>query len=430
MDWLTHLLRGCIGLAILTSIGFVLSQNRKAIDWPTIAKGIAIQGLLAAILLKIAGASEAVRFLASAMIRMLDWSNAGSSALFGKVASDQSLGGILAFQVLPSIIFFGALATLLYHWGVLPFFVRAGAWILRRIMPISGPESLGLASNVFVGPIESTLTIKPYLQEMTRSELFCLMTAGMSTIAGGVMVAYIAILGGGSDEMRIEFGRQLITASLLSAPAAIVAAKLLIPETHKVDLNPAPDLKMRFENAFDALTVGTNEGLKLALAVGAILIVFIALVTGINDLANVFGKWTGLNEVINQSTDGRYQSLSLQFLFGLMFSPIAWAIGIDSSNLLAGGQLLGEKTALNEFIAYNSLGTMIQSGQIADPQQIAILTFALCGFANFASMGIMLGGLYALVPSRRAEIARLGLPSIVSGTVASLMTACWAGALY
>jgi len=425
-----HLMRGALGFALIVGVGYAFCRARARIDWPTVAKGLIIQGLFAAILLKIPVASQALGAVASVMVRILDYAKEGAVAVFGQAASDPGFGGVIAFQVLPSIVFFSALTTLLYHWNVLPWLVKAFAWALRRVMPVSGAESLALAANVFLGPVEATIAIKPYLAQMTRSELFCLMTAGMSTIAGGVMVAYIAILGGDSDAGRIEFGRQLMAASLLSAPAAVVAAKILVPETEKIDTNHDDIERTHYVNSFDAICHGTNDGLRLALAVGAILIVFIALVAGVNDVAMNLGAAIGLNDAIASFTQGTYAGLSLQFVFGLIFSPVAWAIGVDSGHLLLAGQLLGEKTALNEFIAYGSLSELIEAGVISDPQQIAILTFALCGFANFASMGIMIGGLYTLAPERRSEIAKLGLWSILTGTMASLMTACWAGIFY
>lgn len=429
MELLLHLLRGFLGLSVLIGLGYVASRARRSIEWRMIISALLAQGLLAVVLIKFPPAAQALNAVAELMVRILAYSAEGAARVFGSVASDGSMGGQIAFLVLPSIIFFSAISALLYHWRILPWCVNAGAWCLRKILPISGPESVALASNVFLGPIEAALAVRPYLLKMTRSELFCLMTAGMATIAGGVMVAYIQILGDASAELKIAIGRQLITASILSAPAAVAAAKLIFPERETVRTEDLTHEPTPYVNAFDALIVGASEGLKLALMIGAILIVFIALVAGINDLAWHIGEWSALNAQIAEWTGGQFQRLSLQLLFGLVFAPIAWLIGVDTDQLLIAGQLLGEKTVLNEFIAYTSLADMIKSGEVTDLRDIAILVYALCGFSSFAGMGIMIGGLYTLIPERRGEIAKMSLWSLLAGSMACLMTACWAGML-
>jgi len=427
---LLHILRGALGLGAIVGLAYVCSRARPQIKWRLIGSAMIAQGLLAVILLKFPPATQALNALAELMVRILGYASEGAVTIFGDVAAKPGMGGQIAFIVLPSIIFFGAISALLYHWRVIPWLVNVSAWCLRKILPISGPESIALAANVFLGPIEAGLAIRPYLEKLTRSELFCLMTSGMATIAGGVMVAYIKILGGDSAELQVTIGRQLITASILSAPAAVIAAKLIFPERDEVHTADLAHKETPYVNAFDALVVGTAEGLKLALAIGAILIVFIALVAGVNDMSEHVGAWTGLNAWIADATGGKYQTLSLQFLFGLAFAPMAWLIGVDGSQVMLAGQLLGEKTVLNEFIAYSSLAEKIQTDAIKDVRTIAILTFALCGFSNFAGLGIMIGGLSTMAPKRRAEIAQMGLWSLLSGSLACLMTACWAGIFY
>jgi CNT family concentrative nucleoside transporter len=316
----------------------------------------------------------------------------------------------------------------LYYLGLLQKIVFGFAWIMQRTMKLSGAESFAAAANVFVGQTEAPLMVKPYLKEMTRSEVLCLMTGGMATIAGGVLVAYISILGGENPERQVTIGKHLLTASILSAPAAILCAKLLLPETEAID----QDLKVSREsigcNLFDAITAGTTQGLKLALNVGAILLLFIAMIAMINYITiNWIGSWTGLNAIIVEFTDGRFEGLNLQFIFGVLFAPVAWIIGIESGNLLLIGQLLGEKIVLNEFIAFISLDKMVDGEVLTNERTIMITTYALCGFANFGSMGIQIGGIAVLAPNQRSNLATLALRAMIGGMVACLMTACVAG---
>ena len=327
-------------------------------------------------------------------------------------------------------MFFSGLTSLLYYLNVLQYVVYAFAWVMKRTMRISGVESLAAAANIFVGQTEAPLVVKPYVSKMTRSEVMCLMTGGMATIAGGVLVAYIGMLGGDDPVARQAFASHLLIASIMSAPAAVLAAKLLVPETE-----PCSDelLFPRHEmgcNLLDAITTGTSQGLKLALNVGAMLIVFTALIALVNFVLEAgLGRWTGLNGVVERITQGQYDGFTLQFVLGVLFAPLAWIMGVPHGDLLTVGQLLGEKTVLNEFYAYATFGELKSSGTITNPKSIIIATYALCGFANFASIGIQIGGIGVIAPNKRVTLSQLGLYALVGGTIACFLTACIAGML-
>nr|WP_244895647.1 nucleoside transporter C-terminal domain-containing protein [Nonlabens tegetincola] len=307
------------------------------------------------------------------------------------------------------------------------------AWVMSKTMRLSGAESLAAAANIFIGQTEAPLVVKPYLEKMTKSEILCLMVGGMATIAGGVLAAFIGFLGQGDPEQEVFFTKQLLTASIMSAPAAIVIAKMLFPETNpeKIDRSLKVSKDKIGTNILDAISRGTTDGLKLAVNVGAMLLVFTALIAVVNwTLGDLIGEWTGLNVVINDYTNGQYENLSMQYILGNIFAPVAWIIGVHSDDIVLIGQLLGEKTILNEFIAYGSLKDLKEAGKIAHPKSIIIATYALCGFANFASIGIQIGGIGVLAPSQRATLAKFGIKALIGGTCAALLTATIAGMLY
>jgi len=363
--------------------------------------------------------------------KLLDFSAEGAAFVFGNLVTDtQSFGYVFAFQVLPTIVFFSALTSVLYYLNVLQYIVYGFAWVMKRTMRISGVESLAAAANIFVGQTEAPLVVKPYVSKMTRSEMMCLMTGGMATIAGGVLVAYIGMLGGDDPVARQAFATHLLVASIMSAPAAVLAAKMLVPETEECDtelLFPRHDMGC---NLLDAVTTGTTQGLKLALNVGAMLVVFTGMIALINfALEAGVGEWTGLNGLVSRVTDGQYEGFTLQFVLGVVFAPMAWILGVPQGDLLAVGQLLGEKTVLNEFYAYATFGELKSSGVISDPKSIIIVTYALCGFANFASIGIQIGGIGVIAPNKRVTLSQLGIYSLIGGTIACFLTACIAGML-
>ncbi|MCB0515629.1 MAG: nucleoside transporter C-terminal domain-containing protein [Chitinophagales bacterium] len=428
-----HIIRGIIGIIFLIFVCYLLSSNRKAIDWKLVGIGILLQFVFAVSITKIPLVKSFFSFISSFFVAILKFSSTGAQFLFGNLITDTTtFGYIFAFQVLPTVVFFSALSSLLYYLGILQRIVYAFAWVMSRTMRISGAESLAAASNIFIGQTEAPLVVKPYLENMTRSEIMCLMCGGMATIAGGVFAAYVGFLGGTDETQQLMFATHLLSASIMSAPAAIVAAKLLMPEDHQESINrnvEVPQHKIG-SNVLDAIANGTTDGLKLAVNVGAMLLVFIALMALVNGiLFDLIGAKTGLNEYISEVSNGRFNGLRLEYVMGILFSPVAWLIGVSSHDIIAVGQLLGEKTIINEFVAYASLGNMKANSLITDPRSIIIATYALCGFSNFSSIGIQIGGIGTLAPSQRKTLAELGIASLIGGTVACLLTATIAGML-
>ncbi len=425
--------RGFLGIFVMLLICYLLSNNRKAIDWRLVGIGVTSQLVLALAVLKIPFVSSIFDGIASFFRMVLQFTEEGTIFMFGNIITDtNTFGYIFAFQVLPTIIFFSALTSILYYFGILQIIIKGAAWLMAKSMGLSGPESLAAAANIFIGQTEAPLVVKPYLEGMSRSEIMCLMTGGMATIAGGVFAAYIGFLGGTDPVQQQYFAKHLLTASIISAPAAIVAAKMLYPETNNL---VTQELKMHGDvgsNLLDAISRGTTDGLKLAVNVGVMLLVFTALVSMANQiLMNTIGDWTGLNEYVLESTNKRFEGFSFTYLLGLLFAPFAWILGTPVQDIMQVGQLLGQKVVLNEFIAYAELNNMRVDGQFQlDPKSIIITTYALCGFANFASIGIQIGGIGAIAPGQRKVLTELGIKSLIGGTVACFMTAAIAGMLY
>lgn len=422
-------LRGVLGMVVFIAIAWAFSHDRKKINWRVIGGGILLQVVLAIVFLKFPGPSLTIEWVAQGVVHLLAFSQEGGAFIFGDLVKNaESTGAVFAFRVLPSIIFFSAISTILFYSGILPFVIRGFAWVMNKVMRISGAESFAVAANIFVGQTEAPLMVRPYLAGMTRSELCTLMTGGMATIAGGVLVAYISFLGGGDEAKNVLFARHLITASILSAPAAILFAKLLVPETEDYRKEFKVEKEEMGSNIFDAATRGTAQGLELALIIAAILIVFTSLIPLVNALlSGGIGGWTGLNAWIASVSEGAYSGISLEWMFGWFFSPVAWLMGVNSGELLDAGRLLGEKLVLNEFVAYVDMGKAIQSGALSDEKSIIIMTYALCGFANFASIGIQIAGISTLAPTRRADLSWLAPRAVLGGTFACLMTGCLAG---
>ncbi|MFK7934034.1 MAG: NupC/NupG family nucleoside CNT transporter [Saprospiraceae bacterium] len=432
MDFLVDLLRGTLGIAIMLLICYLFSSNRKLINWRLVGIGIGMQVVLAILILKVPGVSIIFDQLAGFFQAVLEYTAAGSEFLFGGLVKDMdSFGYIFAFQVLPTIVFFSALSAVLYYFGILQKIIYGMAWMMKRFMGLSGPESLAAAANVFIGQTEAPLVVKPYLENMTRSEIMCLMTGGMATIAGGVFAAYVGFLGGTDPETQLYFAKHLLTASIISAPAAIVAAKILVPETELKDVEEQMEMSGDTgSNLLDAISRGTTDGLKLAINVGAMLLVFTALMYMANEiLISYVGSWTGLNDFVTESTDGRFKGFSFTYILGVLFAPIAWILGTPSEDILLVGQLLGQKTAINEFVAYAEFNALRESGVSMNPKSVIIATYALCGFANFASIGIQIGGIGAIAPGKRKLLTELGIQALIGGTIASFLTAAIAGVL-
>ncbi len=445
---ITHVLRGLLGIAAMLGLATLFSTNRRAIPWRMVAIGTVMQIIIAWVVLKI----DLVRGIFDAVggffVRLLDFTGEGSRLIFGWLMNVPSGGSgiiiaaqdgrtfathapIFAITILPSIIFFSALTTLLYRLGWLQIVVKAFAWVMSKTLRLSGAETLSTSANIFLGQTEAPLLIKPYLEKMTRSELLAIMVGGMATIAGGVMAVYIVLLGGDDPAERVRWATHLLTASIIAAPATLVISKILLPQTEPVEAAMHLNAERPGANLIDAICIGTTDGLKLAVNVGGMLIVFTALVAMANYcLAQGLGDWTGLNGLIATATGGQFQDLSLQFLFGMVGAPIAWLIGVDSEHLLAAGRLLGEKTVLNEFYAYFSMSQMKIAGQLTDDRTRIILTYALCGFSNIVSIGIQVGGLGAMAPGKRTELARLGWRALLGGSLTCFLTASIAGMLF
>lgn len=432
MTWIESLGRGALGMAFLIGVCYVLSKRRNSINWRTIGFALLMQIILALLILKVPVFNTAFEWLATVFVKVLQYASYGAEFLFGSlITRSDSFGYIFAFQVLPTIVFFSALSSILYYFGVLQMVVKGMAWVMAKTLKLSGPESLSAAGNVFLGQTEAPLLIRPYLEKMTRSEILCIMTGGMATIAGGVFAAYIGYLGGDDPIARVYFAKHLLTASLISAPAAIMAAKILLPETEKVHNPDSLEMvKSEANNLLDAISTGTTDGLKLAVNVGVMLLVFTALIYLANGILLKVGEIGGLNAWVVNITDGKYEGFNFTFILGVIFSPVAWLLGTPSQDIMQIGQLLGQKTMINEFVAYAELNTIRTSGTSLDPKSILIATYALCGFSNFASIGIQIGGIGTLAPNQRKTLTELGVYALIAGTVACFFTAIIAGILY
>jgi CNT family concentrative nucleoside transporter len=427
---LNHVLRGILGLFVLLLITYVLSSNRKAINWGTVLKGLSLQLILAVLVLKVPFVERIFDSIGKVFVKILSFTAEGSKFLFSGLMDTETYGFIFAFQVLPTVIFFSALTSILYYYGILQKVVWAFAWVMRKTLKLSGAESLAAAGNIFLGQTEAPLLVKPYIKNMTLSELLCLMSGGMATIAGAVLAAYIGFLGGPDELNQLYFAKHLLTASVMSAPAAIIAAKILLPETEKVNKDMTINKSSIGGNWLEAIANGTTEGLKLAVNVGAMLLVFTAFIALANSiLGDLIGDATGLNGWVADLTDGRYDTFSLEFILGYTLSPLTWLLGVSGADAPAVGQLLGEKTILNEFYAYTTMSNMVGEGMFTDSRSIVIATYILCGFSNFASIGIQIGGIGAIAPTRRGDLSKLGVKALIAGTMASLYTGVIVGML-
>lgn len=427
-----NLLRGIGGMFFLIAICYVFSNNRKAINWRVVGIGIvAMIGFALGVLGK--GKYNVFRilieWLSQKFVEIINISHKGTEFIFGKLA-DPSGGWAYVFgiQVLPNIIFFAALSALLYYLGILQKVVHFFAILLSKLR-ISGAESVSTAANIFLGQTEAPLMIRPFLDKMNRSEILLIMVGGMANTAGSVLAAYVGFLGGTDPVQQNYFALHLLSQSIMSAPAAIICSKILFPQTESVDKEIRINKEKLGDNVLDALSLGTTDGIKLAVNVGGMLIVFTAVMYLLNWILGSIGYHTGLNAIVKNLSGGRYDGLSFQMILGYIFAPVAWVIGVNPSEMVQVGQLLGEKTVINEFQAYITFGDMKAKGIITDPKSILITTYALCGFANFASIGIQIGGISQLAPNQRKNLTELGLKALLGGTIACLMCACIAGAL-
>jgi CNT family concentrative nucleoside transporter len=442
MDILMHVGRGLLGIAAFIGLAFLLSENRRAINWRNVATAVGLQFLFAAIVLYFAPARAVIEWVGERFVDLLGFTGEGVGLLFGSLTDKSKYGVIFAIQILPSIIFFSAFTSALYYLGILQKVVYAFAWVMSKTMRLSGSETLSASANIFLGQTEAPFLIKPYLPAMTRSEMLTIMVGGMATIAGAVMIAYISFLGGDNPQQQVLFATHLITASVINAPAGLMVSKMLLPQTEQVSTDLAVSKERIGTNLVDAICIGTTDGLKLAANVGAMLIAFTALVAMLNALLGWAGNphtltaggttllaYPGINAWIAEVTGGAFKSFSLEFIFGLVYAPIAWLLGIESGYLLQSGALLGTRTVLNEFISFQQLGALKAAGTLTDPRTVVILTYAMCGFANIVSIGIQIGGIGSLAPNQRGNLAKLGVKAMIGGTLACYLSACVAGIL-
>lgn len=423
-------IRGLIGLLVLVGFAWLFSVNKRKIDWRLVGTGLLLQVVFGLLITKVEFVELVFKKVSEAFVVFLGFSGDGARFLFGDLAGD-SFGFIFAFQVLPTVIFFSTVTAGLYYLGVLQKLVYGIAWIMSRTMRLSGAESLSAAGNIFLGQTEAPLLVRPFVPNMTRSELMCLMTGGMATIAGGVLAGYVAFLGGDDPVEKARFASYLLSASIMNAPAAIVISKILIPETNPEGIDDTLHVSQDKlgVNLIDALSNGAAEGLKLALNIGGMLLAFIAVIAAINYfLGNLIGEWTGLNAFVASSTNGTFDSFSLEYILGQAFRLFAFAMGVEWNDTLAVGSLLGQKTAINEFVAYLGLAEM-KTANILSEKSIIIATYALCGFSNFSSIAIQVGGIGGMAPNQQGNLSKLGMRALLAATLACMMTATIAGAL-
>ena len=434
------MMRGGIGVFSMLLICYLLSANRGAINWRLVLGGLLLQILLAVAILQVPFIYSIFNWIADRFVDLLSYTDEGAKFIFGSwpdevfvEATDfatgtkiaHKVGYVFAFKVLPTVIFFSAFSAMLFYFGILQKIIYAFAWIMSKFMKLSGAEATATAANVFIGQTEAPLVVKPYLEKMTKSEIMTLMTGGFATIAGGVFALFVSLLG---DAYAIHF----LTASIISAPAAIVVAKILFPEVDPDKVNK--DLKVPKDklgtNVLDAISIGTTDGVKLAVNVGAMLLVFIAIIAFVNGVLGWTGTKLGLNDAIFNVTSGQYNCFNLEFILGVIFAPVAWLLGVSSDDILLVGQLLGKKMTINEVVAYVDLSLISADATTQlHPKSIIIATYALCGFANFSSIGIQIGGISAIAPSQRETLTRFGLKAMLGGTIACFITAAIAGVL-
>ncbi|EDM43560.1 NupC family protein [unidentified eubacterium SCB49] len=421
--------RGVLGMVTLLFIAFLFSSNRKAINWRTVGLGLALQLIIAIGVLKIAFIQSIFEAIGGVFISILGFTRAGSKFLFeGLVVDMDTFGFIFAFQVLPTIIFFSALTSVLFYLGVIQKVVQAFGWLLSKVLKISGAESLSVAGNIFLGQTEAPLLIKAYLEKMTKSEILLVMVGGMATVAGAVLAAYIGFLGGDDPVLRLVFAKHLLAASVMAAPGAIVISKILYPQTEEINTEVAVSTEKIGSNILDAIANGTTEGLRLAVNVGAMLLVFVAFIAMFNGILGWVGDLTPINAWMAANTD--YPSLSLEAILGTIFAPLMWLIGVAEEDMMMMGQLLGIKLAASEFVGYIQLAELKDTSNALHlnyEKSIIMATYMLCGFANFASIGIQIGGIGSLAPGQRKSLSKLGLKALLGGSIASLISAAIAG---
>jgi CNT family concentrative nucleoside transporter len=429
---LNSFLRGLLGMFVLILISYLLSANKKAINWRTVFFGLGAQIFLAVGVLKVSFVQNFFEWVGSLFIAVLDFTLEGTKFLFASFSTGEIEAPLVTFaiSILPTVIFFSALTSVLFYLGIIQRIVKGMAWLLSKLLQVSGAESLSVAGNIFLGQTESPLMIKAYLEKMNRSEILLVMIGGMATVAGGVLAAYIGFLGGDDEVLRLYYAKHLLTASVMAAPGAIVISKMLYPQVEAIDNEISISQEKIGSNILESIANGTTEGLKLALNIGAMLLVFLAFIAMVNGVMDWIGDWTTLNEWVKSNTS--YEAFSLELVLGYAFAPLMWLIGIAKEDIALMGQLLGIKLAASEFVGY------IQLAELKNPlnilhlryeKSIIMATYMLCGFANFASIGIQIGGIGSLAPGQRKTLSEFGIKALVGGTIASLLSATIAGAI-
>jgi len=425
---LTSIARGLLGISAIVVIAYLLSNNKKSIDWKTIGIGLLSQIIIAIGVIKVDAVKTFFEKIGEVFLAIVVFTNEGSQVLFGELANSDQYGAIFAFQILPVIIFFSALTSVLYYYGIIQKVVKAMAWLLTKLLNISGQESLAVVGNIFLGQTEAPLLVKGYLNKMNRSEYFLLMTGGMATVAGSVLAAYIGFLGGDDPVQRVEVAKNLIIASVMAAPGAIVISKLIYPQVESINKDFKVNEEITGDNLLTAITNGTRDGIKMAVNVGAMLLVFLALIALINGILFQGADLFGINDWIKNNTV--YDSLSLELILGYIFAPLMWLIGIAKEDITLMGQLLGVKLAASEFVAYIELASLKDLSSVIHltyQKSVIMATIMLCGFANFASIGIQVAGIGILAPKKYKLLTELGLKAMIAGTLVSLLSATMVG---
>ncbi len=419
-----EILRGIVGIFFVVLIAYLFSSDRKRIDWKLVGGGLFLQFAFALAILHVPFIGVFFQYLGKAFIKLMDFTGDGLSFLLGPYASKAN-GFSFLLHSLPIVVFFSALVSLFYHWGIIQRIVGAMAWCLRKFMNISGAEGLVVSGNIFLGMTESPVLIKNYLPSMNKSEIFLVMVAGMSTIAGSVMGSYVSLLGNGDPAAQLLFAKHLLSASVMAVPGSIAIAKIMCPQTEKVIDSENKSIEQNSsDNILSVIASGTQTGVKLMVNIAAMLLVFIALVALVNFImCDIIGKYTGLNDWIVEFSDGRANGLTFQFILGVITAPLMWLIGVPYEDMMIVGSLLGQKTILNEFVAYMQMQQWREAGIFVYEKSVIMSTYLLCGFANISSIGILLGGLGVLAPEKKGLISRMGVKSMIAGMMVAILSA-------
>ena len=425
------ILRGLLGMGVIIGLAWLLSSNRRAINWSVVAKGLGLQVVLAFSILYLPFVQGVFDFVGRVFVKILSFTEAGTEFLFSSMVSGEIESSLVNFAItiLPTIIFFSALTSILFYYGVIQKVVYFLALGMTKLLRLSGAESLSVAGNIFLGQTESPLMIKAYLEKMNRSEMLLVMAGGMATLAGGVLAVYIKVLGGGDPAQELLYAKHLLAASIMAAPGVVVVAKMMLPQTENIEKEVEVSKDRIGKNVLDAISNGTTEGVRLAVNVAGMLLVFIAFIAMFNYIFGWLGNLTGLNALIASATHGSYDQLSLQFLLGYLFAPLMWLLGVPGADIDLVGRVLGEKLIMTEFIGYVSLGELKEAGRFMHDKSIIMATYILCGFANVASIGIQIGGIGSLAPGKRVLLSQLGVKALLAGTLASLLSATIIGAI-